>query len=600
MRRRLLVCAGILGGAIPVFAQSANQPAVSFQESVVVTAALEESTPSELSAAVTVIEAAEIAERQSTEVFSLLTTVPGLATTQLGSPGKTATVFARGANSNHTLVLWNGVPLNDPYFGGFDWSNMPTSGVERIEVVRGPFSALWGSDAIGGVVNVLTRREPGLGLDLEGGENGYGRLAAMGGVASERLALTANASSRRGDGEVDNDFFDSDDLTARGAWKPTAASELALLLRANHSEIGIPFDFFGTPAPERTQDSRGREVALPFEISWSDLRLETQLALGRTDLEFSDPNDPFAHSDTEAERQRARGVLSFEPDDRFWLAGGADWQRNEASSVDAFGTQLDGQSQRTWSGFAQTGWRGGDWRLDAGLRHDDNDAFGSETTGKLGAVWQATAGLRARASYGEGFHAPTLADLYYPGFSNPDLEPEQSESVELGVDGQHGDWRWGLAAFSTEFEDLIQFDFLTSRPFNTGRARSRGLEAEVAWHHGGWSLRWNGTRLDAEDRDTREPLLRRPRESTNLLATWRPGGWTLHGEGRYVGERLDVGGVMLPSYATASIGAAYRLANVAWLEPRARIENVFDREYEEAAGFPAPGRRFVVGVALRR
>ena len=595
--RRLLVCAGILGGAIPVFAQTSPQS--SFTESVVVTASLAEETASDLPAAVSIVDAEELAARQTTEIFSVLGTLPGLSTTQLGSPGKAASVFTRGANSNHTLVLWNGIPLNDPYFGGFDWSNLPAEGVERLEVVRGPFSALWGSDAVGGVVNVLTRRGPGASVTVEGGSDRYRRAALSGALVRESVTLVAAGHLRRGDGQVDNDFFDSDEGTLRGTWSVTPGRDIGFLARANHALVGIPFDFFGALAPERRQDSRDLEAALPVAWSWSELRLDSLVSYGQTDLELRDPNDPFAQSDTEAERRRARAVLEWRPRTDFWLAGGGDWQRQEATSSDAFGTALDGQSQRTAAAFAQAGWSRGPVRLDAGLRQDDNDAYGSATTAKLGAVWQALEGLRLRSSYGQGFHAPTLADLYYPGFSNPDLQPERSASVEFGLDGRRGGWSWGLAGFSTDFDDLIQFDFTTFQPFNTGSARSRGIEAETRWTHGGLALDWNGTLLDTEDRDSGKELLRRPRESSNLLATWRTGALTLHAEGRYVGERLDVGDVRLPSYTVAAFGAAYRIDAAHGLEPYARIENLFDHEYEEAAGFPAPGRRYVAGIALR-
>jgi vitamin B12 transporter len=577
----------------------AQSPPQAFTETVVVTASLPESKRSELPASVSVVDATELEIRQTTEVLSVLGTLPGLATTQLGSPGKAASLFVRGANSNHTLVLWNGIPLNDPYFGGFDWANLPAEGLDRIEVVRGPFSALWGSDAMGGVVNVITRRRPGFAASLEGGDNRYRRASLEGGVAKDALALTASAHSRRGDGEVDNDFFDSDDAALRAGWTLGPGHDIGLLLRGDRSQIGIPFDFSGAPSPGRRQTSRDREAAIPADLSRGALRLEALLSYGRTDLEFRDPGDPYAKSDTEAERRRARAVVTYKPAGDFWIAAGGDYARQEATSADAFGTALDGRSQRTTSGFAQSGWSRGALRLDAGLRRDDNDVFGGATTAKLGAVWQASDALRLRASYGEGFHAPTLADLYYPGFSNPNLQPERSASYELGVDGRRGGFSWSLAGFSTDFDDLIQFDFTTYQPFNTGSARSRGLEVESSWTGDAVALRWNGTRLDTEDRATGKELLRRPRSSSNLLATWRPGSWTFHAEGRYVGRRFDVGDVELPSYATASIAAARRLPSWSGLEPYARIENLFDREYAEAAGFPAPGRRLILGVALR-
>ncbi len=598
--RRVLVAAGILGGAIPVLAQ--QQPPV-FEESLVITATLEEEAAEDLSATSTVIPRAEIEARQATEVLDLLATVPGLAVVQSGSPGKITSVFTRGANSNHTLVLWNGVELNDPSFGGFDWAHLPTEGVDRIEIVRGPFSALYGSDAIGGVVQILTGRDEGGRARLEAGENGH-RLGSVSAVhAAGRLRLDAAGHLRRGDGEVENDFFDSEGLTSRVRFTAHPGLEVGLVARGDHSEIGVPRDFSGRPTPHATQERESVEVAAPLHLESGPWTLEAQAAWSQVDLAFDDPDDPFATSDTDAESAQGRAVLSWRPSGETWIAGGVDWEREESVTASAFGPGLAGQSQRTWAAFTQGAWGRGPLRVDLGVRRDDSDAFGGETTLKAGALYRPRDAVRLRASYGEGFHAPTLADLYFPGFSNPDLQPETSESWELGLelgDRARRPWRLVVAGFSTDVENLIQFDFATFRPFNIGRARSRGAEVEVAWRGADAAVRLATMLLDTEDRTTGESLLRRPDESAALQLTWKPSPVTLYTTARYVGSRADVSlagsRIELPSHTTVELGAAWRVLR--WLEPYARVENSFDEEYEEAAGFPAPGRTLIGGVAL--
>lgn len=612
--RRILFVVGLAGVAGPALCQT---PLPSFQDDVVVTASLEAERRDDLPASVTVIGADEIRARQAVDVEALLRTVAGLAVVRLGSPGKLTSLFSRGANSNQTLVLWNGVELNDPFGGGFDWAFLPTEGVARVEVVRGPFSALYGGDAVGGVVQVLTGRSRGAGLRLEAGGDGYRRGSAVGGGDLGSVHFDLSGHLRRGEGRVDNDFYDAEEVMGRALWSLDPATTLGLVFRGNDSRVGVPYDFFGAPTPERRQDRETRIAAIPFQWQGSAWGVDAQASRMASDLAFVDPGDPFSAGRTRAETRRARAVATWRASDRLWLAGGADWERQEATSVDAF-TTIDGVAQRTWAGFGEVHLKTRWVSLDAGLRRDDNDAFGAETTVRLGAVTAlgGSGNTRLRASYGEGFRPPTLVDLYFPGFGNPDLAPERSRSLELGVEGDVGPWRWSLIGFDNRQENLIVFDFGSGLPLNVGRAASRGAEAEVAVAAGAFRARLAATLLDAENLDTGAPLPRRPRRSASLLLTWAPAGggtahaangahaanaantgWTLNAVARYTGDRTDVGGVELPAYAALDLGAAWRLRPR--LEPFARLENALGRRYEEAAGFPAPGRTVVAGLAVR-
>lgn len=593
--RTLLLVAGLVGGTTPVLA--ADPPPLQVEETLVVTASADPQPKHRLLTAVDVIDATEIAARQSTQVLDLLATVPGLTVLQSGSPGKAASVFTRGTNSNHTLFLWNGIELNDPVLGGFDAAYLPTDGVDRIEVVRGPYSALWGSQAIGGVIQVLTRSEPGTTLRLEAGDNEYARAGvAAGWKLAPRFSLNLVGHLRQGDGEVDNDFYDGGELAARLQWQVRENLSLGLLARGGDATIGVPFDFFGTPSPRREQDHQSEELALPLEWQSDRWSISGRLLRATTDLEFRDPGDSFAASRTETERTGARAAGTYHFQEGLWASVGGDWEEERATTASAFGPGLGDDRARTWSAFGALHRATERYSVEVGVRRDEHDAFGGETTAKLGAAVLLGA-VRLRGSWGQGFRAPSLGDLYFPGFGNPDLRPERSESAELGLDFDHGPFGVVVSLFDNDQQELIVFDFVRGIPINVGRARSRGVEAEVRFTRPRWSVRVNGTFQDAENRDTGEPLLRRPDQSGNLLATFRPTDrWTAYGLLRLVGSRPDFG-ADLPSFTTLTLGASWQAT--ARLEPFARVENALDRDYEEVAGFPAPGRTLVGGLALR-
>jgi vitamin B12 transporter len=619
--RHLALAIAILGGGIPVLAQAGTEPvtspsvdtstassvpdpaAPSYSATVVVTASLEEEPTRELPTSVSVIPAEDIDQRQATRVVDLLRTVPGLDLVQQGSPGKISSVFLRGTGSTQTLVLWNGIQLNDPSFGGFDWAFLDTAGVERIEVVRGPVSALYGSEAIGGVVQVLTRNEgTGTDLRLEAGGDVHRRGSLSTGLGLGPTHLELSGSVRRGEGELDNDFFDGQDANARLSWDPGKSLDLQAVARWNDAEVGLPFDFLGAPSPHQVSQRVSTEIALP--LSWASRHWEVEAQIFRHDSDFEtrDP-DVGAFDFVDGVRRGARTVLTRHLGSRFWIASGGDWEREEVTTGGTFGPGLRADSQRTWSTFAQLHGAVFDGsahplHVEAGVRRDDNDAFGTETSVRGGLVWEAGRGLRLRANYGEGFRAPSLGELFYPGFGNPDLQPETSQTRELALDFDHGPWRMTVAAFDTDLEGLIVSGPPSFLPFNVGRAESRGVETEVGVDTRAVSARLQTTWLDTEDLDTGLRLLRRPEWRSSVVLTWRPApDWTVNAVARRVGERLDLGPVTLDPYTTVDLAGSWSVRE--GIEPYARVENLLDEEYEEAAGFPAPDRRLVGGIALQ-
>jgi|CXWL01.1.fsa_nt_gi vitamin B12 transporter len=599
-----IVGATILGSASAgSFAVAQSAPAVattSFNDTLVVSASLEAEPADDLPVSVTKLDAATIADRQLLSVADAIATTPGVTVARSGGPGNVTSLFLRGTDSTHTLVLWNGVALNDPLFGAFDFGYLPLDGAERVEVVRGPASALYGGEALAGVVQVVTARHDALALRLEGGENAYQRAALAGGHNLGRLHVDLAGHHRRGDGELANDDFASDDLLLRGEVSLGDQGKVGAIARGNDSVLGQPWSG-GQPQLHQRSTWVEHEVAVP--VSWEAGRwsLAGQLAGTASAYRYRNPDDPyFTRGDSEAESRRARAVATLR-NDLGWLAAGAEWQRLEGTSASDYGVAIDQRRQSSRAVFVDGHASWGQLELHGGAREDNSDVYGSHLSPRGGVVWAVQPELRLRASWGEGFRAPSLGELYYPGSGNAALEPEESRAAELGVDYVAGPWAAQVALFDIRLANLIDFDFATYQNLNIGRARSRGVEVSLGWRGALAAVEVNGTRLDAIDLDTRERLLRRPEQSANLTVRVYPGRLMLYGTGRYVGARPDVDPVTFarvdsPSYTRLDLGA--RLTVNGWLAPYGRIENVADRRYAEVAGYPAPRRTLVGGIAL--
>jgi len=604
MRRILLILtAGVLGGGYPVVAQApAPVPVPVFRDDVVVTASADSEVRADVPVAVTVIDGKEIEARQSHDLADLLNTVPGVSVVQAGSPGQQTSLFTRGTNSNQTLLLWNGIPLNDPFFGGANWQFVPLEGVDRVEVVRGPFSALYGSDAVGGVVQVLTGTRQGGTVDVEGGDHAYrrGGVAAGFDLGGVRLDLTGHV--RRGDGEFANDSFDSEEGVARILFPLGTASSLGLMVRANDSQTGIPFSGV-TPTPERKISWQEREVAVPFRSEQGPWGVEAQVSRTDFDSAFRDRLDTsgFGSSDTQSQALRGRAVASWHGSGDLRFAFGGEVQRLEVTNTSGSFTNLDGAHQRTWAAFGQASWGAGPVHFELGLRRDDNDIYGGQTSLRTGAVVKLGESTRLRASYGEAFRAPALGDLFFPGSGNPDLKPEWDASYEVGLEHEAGGWRLAVTGFQNRLRNLIDFDLATFTSVNVGRAQTRGVEAEVGVRRGIVSASLDGTWMNPKDLDTGLELLRRPKKSAHITVTARPGRWTLNTVGRWIGERADLDPVTFanavnPSYTRVDVAAKWQAYS--WLSPYARVENVADAHYSAALGFPSPGRTMIGGLAF--
>lgn len=592
--------------ALPGVAGAQSQPPVS--ASVIVTATMTEEEERELGSAATVITRERIEASGARTVVELLREVPGLDVAQQGSDGALTSVFLRGANTPHLLVLVDGARMNSPYFSGYDFSSLTTENIERIEVVRGPFSALYGSDAIGGVVQIFTRPTSSAAAGratLEGGEQGQRRLSAFLSAGEGPFGAAASYSDARSNGPRTNSDWGERSGTLRIDWRGDHGLRVGMEGSIRESEVGVPGPV-GAESPRARQEDREERLQIPVAFRPAAGH-EASLLFARVASErrFENPDFDF-RSQSSPETLQARGTDTFRAGPHQMTAF-ASWERGRVNDRSNFGVALDDHGSTLWGAGLQDILplaRG--LILTAGMRYDRHSDFGDAWSPRATIAWFDGAGLwKARASAGTAFRAPSVGELFYPFSGNPDLEPERVTSYEAGVERflGAGGASLGASLFWNEFRNLIVYEFFTSLNANVGRARTRGAEV-VARAPLGPRAEVNAayTWLDAEDRQTGEDLLRRPRHRASASIAWQPiSRWTLAPRVVFVGRRADADPVTRarvpqPSFLRLDVFTRY---DFGLLEAYARVENLADRPYEEVRGYPASGRRFSGGLEVR-
>lgn len=559
---------------------------------VQVTANRIEQPVEETLASVTVIERIDIERSQSPDVLDLLSRQAGIDIVRTGGPGSANTVFMRGSNSKHTLVLIDGLRVNSAVQGLFDFAHLPLSQVERIEIVRGPRAALWGSDAIGGVIQIFTRDPKAAFVEARAGS--YGRRGADAGFAIGREGMRFGAA------------FGHDRLEGFSATNPASVSYDPDRdgYRNTHGNLRFVGDFgsqrfsaTALVADAYVEFDAGVSDVLTRQLGFNlqgDLRQDWshQLAAGVSTEDIR--TDSFGITDFHNRRFSLDWLHQFRFAEGQSLQAGLNWSRDSGESkVDWYGEFFDEERDNLGLFVAYTG-EFGAHTINLSLRHDDNSQFGGALTGN--AAWGLRVGetLRLRASWGQGFHAPTLNDLYFPNVygccrGNPDLLPEYSTNEEVGLDWTPAEGhQLGLSVFRNRIRDLIELDAGFVEYININRARIHGAELHYGWQRGGFSLDGNATWQDARDLGADADLLRRPKRKLNLGADYRfDNGFSLGLDASAVGPRPDFGTV-LPGYSRFDLRAAWVLSHGWHLE--ARVENLGDRDYALVDGYDTPGR----------
>jgi vitamin B12 transporter len=575
-------------------------------ESVVVTATRSPEEERDLGSATTVITRERIERSGATTVLELLRSVPGVDLLRQGGDGSLTSVFLRGTNSTHALVLVDGARVNSPYFPGYDFSALTTENVERIEIVRGPFSALYGSDAIGGVIQVFTRAataRPAGRVTLEAGDAGQRQGSVFFSAGAGPFAAAASYRDTRIDGDRRNSDWSARNGSVRLEGGVGDSVRVALEGAVLDGELGLP----GAVGAETPHDRFGfREERLQLPVSFRPAAGHAATFLAA--YVVSKPTSTSAaFGDTETDAR----TLQLSASDR-WTAGPHEltalvsFERWTVEDVNTFGRALDDDSSLWGAAVQDLVSLGGGWTATAGLRYDRSSDFGRAWSPRANVAWHSPdARWKLRASGGAAFRAPTVGELYYPFSGNPGLEPERSTSWEIGAERSLGDsGKLEVSLFWNDLRNLIVFDFATSRNESVGRARTRGVE--VGWRQeisNRLDVDAGYTWLDTEDRGTGQELLRRPRHRAFLSATVRPfPRFSISPRAVFVGRRLDADGVTfergieVPSHVRLDLFARYDLGLFA---PYARLENAADRHYAEVDGYPAPRRRWAAGLEAK-
>lgn len=594
-------------------AAPAEEPRTQVREQIVVTANRLESSRRQVGSSVTVITAEEIELKRKVTVAELLRGVPGVEVVRGGGAGQVTSVFIRGGSSSHTLVLLDGMRVNAPTTGAFDFANLAADSIERIEIVRGPQSTLYGSEAVAGVISIFSksgREGRHFSGAAEAGELGSSRFRAAVDGAGDRFDYRVTVSDESTDGvsaaseragNVEDDPYDSTSATAHLGWRSGEDGGVDVDLRWFDAEVGNDgFDFRLGPVDDldRIQTREGLTGSVKARLALGP-RWDQTFALGVHDEELagSDPDDVFSNFrvDNRSLELTSQSDLSLGASDVLTL--GVGYEERDGGSAGSFDESVD-----IFSAFVQNAWGWEDrFHLTAGLRHDDHSQFGGETTYRLSTTWSFDSGTRLHGTYGTGFKAPTLNDLFFPFFSNPNLAPETSEGFDFGVEQTWGGDRWRFDAtwFETDFEDLIAFSFVTFVPENVARAESSGVELVLEVKPGpSFQLAASHTYNDTEDLTTGLQLARRPKNRSTLDLYFRP--WVrLSGSVSLilVSDRIDSDGSDLDDYERVDLSLSYRLRT--GFEPYLRVENLFDDEYEEIRGFTTPGALAVVGLSLK-
>ncbi|AWV08532.1 TonB-dependent vitamin B12 receptor [Marilutibacter maris] len=608
----LAVAAVLAASAAPqVHAQQATE-----LDEVVVTANRTAVSVDDTLVPVEVIDRATIERSQARDLTDLLRGRAGISIANQGGTGKLSTLFLRGSESDHVLVLVDGVRIGSATSGLASFQDLPLALIERIEVVRGPRSSLYGSEAIGGVIQIFTRRDrEGLNLRASAtvGSNDYAEgSAGIGGRSGGAwfgidTAYTNtegfDACSGRGPDpsipfdfgagcftdEPDRDGYRNRSLSARAGYD--VGDTFAFGAHALRAEGRNEYDGSFQNLSKVTQQVLGANAR------WTPNEVATvSLNLGRN----TDASDNYmdgidvGYFDTDRDSATLQGDFRFAGDHLFSV--GLDWLRDRVDSNTAY----DETSRDNRAAFVQ--YRGqfaagslGRQSFEASLRRDDNEQFDGHTTGSVawglgfGGNWRLTAG------YGSAFKAPTFNELYYPFFNNPNLRPEESRSWELGLayDGAALDWR--IDAFSTRVDDLIAYDAALFMPNNIDEARLRGAEIGLDTELWGWSVDASASFVDSENRKgfhAGNELPRRARRSARIdldraFGDLRLGVTGVAESGRYddVANSVRVGG-----HASFDLRAEYAV-HPDWTV-QARVANLFDRDYQTVDWYNRPGREW--------
>jgi vitamin B12 transporter len=634
---------GLLLGAVPCGASAQVQRDTVTLKELVVTADRDPTPLARTVAATTVITGDELRQRGGYFLSEALRQVPGAAVVSQGSDGGVTSLFLRGGESDYTKVLIDGVPVNQAG-GSFNFGLLSTDNIERIEIVRGPVSVLYGSDAVTGVIQVFTRKGAGaLRTELTGQAGSHGSYAGSASIrgGTAELSYSASLSRYATDGVYDfNSLFGNTVGSAALTARPDDRTAITLTARTGDNTLRFPTDFTGA-VTDSNQLTRQNSQTLGLDLArrFSE-RAEVRLQLAshnQVDGAENNPDSPgdadfFFQSQGRSQRRSAdaRGLVQLSSMARVTVGGQVEVEdlREFSTTNDPFAATRNNLGLYGQSVFTP----GRSTVLNVGLRLEDNEEFGTHLTYRVGAVQGVSGGLRLRASIGSSFKEPSLRENFAQDafeVGNPELDPEQSRSWEVGLEQELADGRMTVAAnyFDQRFTDLIQY-LSTGVPDeptyqNVSQATSRGVELIADLRPASWlAVTASYTYLETRVADAGtaggtgspfeegKPLVRRPKHSARIDARSRIADRASIGvSANYVGQRADIDFTLfpsvrrtLPSYVALDADASFDIRHGAGGRPgitaTVRAENLFNKAYDTVLGYRGRGRAVFGGFRL--
>lgn len=606
MQRNTL--AVLIAGLFTLPVQAQDNPLL---DEIVVTATRTPQSLARIASDVSILKRADIEKAGQTTLVELLRTMPSVEINQIGGAGAASTLFLRGANAQHTLVLVDGVRMTSATLGIARLEHIPLELVEQIEIVRGPMSHLYGSDAIGGVIQIFTRQgsgKPRLSAAL--GLGGYGKkntdIGLTGSSPRWRYALAAGRSDQDGfsakksPNNQDKDGYRNDHISLKLDFAVNPSHSLGL--HGMVSDAESQYDDGASAFDSRSKARIGKTgVSLKSQLgnNWSSA-LRADFAHEKIDTSgFIDPSPwgPGAPYSSRIEMDQWQYAWQLDGSTRL----GAIQTLIERLEWDVGGDVGYSINQRSRDAL-MLGWRHeiGKHGFQASLRRDDDSQFGAHNTGMASYTLAFLPKWRASIAYATAFRAPSFDDLFWPGSGNPALEPEQARNLEAGVRFHEKNRQFTAFIYRNKVQDLIQWAPTGPsgnwQPSNVASADLRGLSLSWQQTLGDFGLRTSIDLQTPEDATTGKQLILRSRKHANLGLDHTYGAWKWSADWSLQGERYNdaANNVRLGGYGLLHLSAAHELTRD-W-QMQARLENALDKDYERSVGYNTPGRNLFVGI----
>jgi vitamin B12 transporter len=540
-----------------------------------------------------VITRADIELANPISILDLLSSVPSIDISSNGGKGQTSSIFMRGTSSDHTLVLIDGVRVSSATSGGTSFNTISPEMIERIEIVQGPRAALWGSDAIGGVIQIFTRQLDGgeLFAGASFGTDSYKKYKAGVGISHGNGQTSITVSKEESDGfdvkegtETDDDGFDFTSIAIRGQQKVSADFSLEWLLSSDSGDNEYDGYYNGSDIKNHAWLVRAN-----YQSDISGVINNTVFSVGQNRDSADSLKDGESQGIFETRRNQYSVVNNSQFSNELQVNVGVDHYQDDVSKSET----IYGIEERDTTGiFAHTLYTHNAWTYEATLRHDSVEDIESENTYNLGLGYKFSDDSRIVVNHGTGFKAPTFNDLYYPFGGNDDLVSEFSKSSELFFETKLEDINVSWNFYHSNVDNLIVWD--GSKADNIEEAEINGLEFSLNFYKLGGSHDFNMSYTDAEDKLTKKQLIRRAKEKFNYKFTTTVNDADSYVEYQFVGSRLGKSDVDLGSYQLVNLGLNYDVSTNFSLS--SRVTNLLDKEYQTANTYNTQERAFYVGV----